>query len=112
MAIEEGMPRYIAGGMITVTELRVVLPLFEAFPHYCPHEVLYASFSSGKITEKSVDAARRHLQEAQENDLWDQEIRSVRNGISRVRLKLHPLGLDITALLSHGDILTAVPEEK
>jgi hypothetical protein len=110
MVIEKGMPKKIAESMITVTELRVILPLFESFPYYCPHEVLYAAFSSGKVTEKSVTAARLYLQEAQENDLWNQEIRSVRNAISRVRFKLHPLGLDIGALLSRGYILTA--EEK
>src|SRR5712692_3415530 len=67
MVVEEGMPKNIAGAVVTAPELRIVLPLFESFPHYCPHEVLHAAFSTGNTGEKSVNASRTYLQEAQES---------------------------------------------
>ncbi|MBO0792593.1 MAG: hypothetical protein J2P36_16820, partial [Ktedonobacteraceae bacterium] len=75
------------------------------FPYYCPYEVMYASFYNGKVSDKVVERCRRRLLEAQEEGIWDQEMRPVRGALSRARLKLRPFGIDISSILSTGYIL-------
>src|SRR5947209_20233933 len=63
MLAEDGMPRDVAQTMLTTSELQAVLPLFEAYPHYCPHEVLYELFFYGNAEEKTVNKCRTFLLE-------------------------------------------------
>src|SRR5436190_23646977 len=80
----------------TSTEMSVLLPLLEAFPYYCPYEVLYASFYNGRVTDEAVTRSRHHLDQAIEDGLWDQEMRPIRDALSRTRLKLRHFGIDIS----------------
>jgi hypothetical protein len=72
----------------TNSEIYVFRPLLESYPHFCPYEVLLASFNSDHITEQ-----------AQELGVWDQEMRPMRNVLSRTRLKIHTFGIDIFSIL-------------
>jgi len=89
----------------TSTEMSVFLPLLEAFPYYCPYEIMFARFYNGKVNDRIIGRVRHHLLEAQEAGLWDQEMRPVRSALSRARLKLRPFGIDISSILATGYIL-------
>ena len=96
----------------TAGEMSVLMPLLEAFPYYCPYEVLLASFQYGNVTEATDERCRQHLQEAQEEGIWDQEMRPMRNVLSRARLKLRSLGIEISTILETGYILKNVPDRR
>ena len=89
----------------TSSEMNIVLPLLDAFPYYTPYEVLYAHFYSNAVTEHTVSVARTHLQEAQEEGTWELEMRALRTTLSRARLKLRMLGLNISSILETGYVL-------
>lgn len=89
----------------TYQEMRVLLPLLDNYPDYCPHEVLYASFYGGLTDDRAVERARRRLQEAVEQGSWDYEMRPTRNVLSRVRVKLARFGLGVLSILETGYLL-------
>jgi hypothetical protein len=103
----ESWPRLIVEQQFSASELSLLLPLLEAHPIYCPHETLYASFNGGDTTEAGVERARLRLQEARFAGVWDYEIRSLRNVLSRMRYKLGAFGLDARSLLETGYLLCA-----
>jgi hypothetical protein len=98
-------PCLLAQQQFTASELSLLLPLLELYPHYCPYEVIFASFYNGAVTEEVVARCRRQLQEALEAGVWDQQMRPVRNILSRVRFKMRSFGIDITSILETGYIL-------
>ena len=102
---EDKWPRLLVQRQFSRSEISLLRPLLENYPHYCPHEVIFASFYTGTVTEKAVGRARQRLQEALEYDTWDHEMRPVRNVLSRVRSKLKGFGLDILSILETGYIL-------
>jgi hypothetical protein len=77
----------------------------EQYPHYCPYEVLWASFH-GSTSEKAIVRARSRLQQAREEGYWDEEKRPLRNMLSRARLELQEMGLAIVSLFETGYLLT------
>jgi hypothetical protein len=106
---EDGNPRLVMQEQFTSTEMSVLMPLLEMFPYYCPYEVMYAGFYSGKVDERSIARCRQRLQDAQEGGVWDQEMRPVRGALSRTRLKLRSFGIDISSILATGYILMVGP---
>ncbi len=48
-------PRLEKQQQFTSSELSLLRPLLELFPHYCPYEVMFASFYNGTINEVTVD---------------------------------------------------------
>lgn len=112
---ERGYPRLARQEQFTHTEMSVLLPLLELFPYYCPYELLYANFySGGKATEQQLEEARKHLEEAEIEGTWEQEMRPIRCALSRTRLKIRAFGIDISSILATGYILMVshVAEEK
>jgi hypothetical protein len=105
IACEEGLPRLLAEQQFTNSEICVLLPLLEAYPHYCPYEVLLASFINGYVSEAEVQRCRKRLSLAQAEGVWDQEMRPVRNVLSRTRIKLYAFGIDIFSILETGYVL-------
>ncbi len=102
-------PRLLAQQLFTSSELSVLRPLIESYPDYCPYEVLFASFNyGGYISEKNVLESRKMLQEAMEDGTWDQELRPLRNVLSRTRLKLRDFGIEINSILETGYMLKIV----
>ena len=108
----DGLPHMVHEQQFTTSELCVLLPLLDAHPYYCPYEVLLASFNTGHVTEKEVEKCRERLQEAQEADVWDQEMRPVRNVLSRTRLKTRRFGIEISSILETGYILMYVAQRR
>lgn len=105
ISCSEGRPILVQQQQFTDGEMRVLLPLMEQFPYYCPYEVMFASFYNGNVQERTVARCRERLQEAMEEGIWDQEMRPVRNVLSRTRLKMRSFGFDISSILETGYIL-------
>jgi hypothetical protein len=93
----------------TTSELSLLRPLLDLYPHYCPYEVMFASFYNGSITDETVEHCRQRLYEALEDGTWDQQLRPLRNVLSRTRMKLRPFGVDISSILETGYILMITP---
>src|SRR6516164_6076632 len=98
-------PRLVMQQQFTTSELSLLLPLLELYPDYCPYEVMFASFYNGTITEETVELCRQRLYEALERGTWDQQLRPLRNVLSRTRMKLRAFGIDISSILETGYIL-------
>jgi hypothetical protein len=103
---ERSLPRLMRQEQFTSTEMSVLLPMLEMFPYYCPYEVLYAHFySGGKATDAEITRARKHLEDADVEGIWEQEMRPIRCALSRTRLKIRAFGIDISSILATGYIL-------
>jgi hypothetical protein len=98
-------PRLEIQQQFRTSELSLLRPLLELFPHYCPYEVMFASFYNGRITNEAVEHCRQSLYEALEGGTWDQQLRPLRNVLSRTRMKVRPFGIDISSILETGYIL-------
>lgn len=109
---EDHHPRLIMQQQFTAGEMSVLMPLLEAYPYYCPYDTLLASFQYGNVTEATVERCREHLQEAQEEGIWDQEMRPMRNVLSRARLKLRTFGIEISTIVETGYMLMYLPERR
>jgi hypothetical protein len=105
LSCENNRPLLLLQEQFTSSEVSVLMPLLESFPYYCPYEVMFAHFYNGKVTDRTIERCRRHLLEAQEAGLWDQEMRPVRSALSRTRIKLRLFGIDISSILATGYIL-------
>jgi len=93
----------------TNSELSLLLPLLESYPYYCPYEVMYARFYNGTVTDVELARTRRHLRAAIERGTWEQEMKPVRNVLSRTRAKLQHFGYTISSILETGYIVRAAP---
>ena len=102
-------PRMLVQQQFTNSELSLLRPLLDHYPHYCPHEVMFANFYNGTVSEKTIARARERLQEALDYGTWDHEMRPVRNVLSRTRLKLKDFGLDVLSILETGYMLMVTP---
>lgn len=105
-------PKMEVQQQFTSSELSVLHPLLELFPHYCPYEVIFASFYNGSITNETVEHCRQRLYEALEAGTWDQQLRPIRNVLSRARLKLRSFNIDISSILETGYILMVTSKPK
>lgn len=105
-------PRLEIQQQFTSSELSLLRPLLELFPHYCPYEVMFASFYNGTISAEAVEHCRLRLYEALEEGTWDQQLRPLRNVLSRTRIKLRPFGIEISSILETGYMLMVTPRLK
>lgn len=105
-------PCMLAEQQFTSSELGVLMPLLRSYPHYCPYEVMLASFNHGHVSDSTVERSRQKLYEAQLSGVWDQEMRPVRNVLSRTRLKMRSFGIEISSILETGYVLMVLPERK
>ena len=105
-------PYLLAEQQFTASELCVLVPLLKQYPHYCPYEVLLASFNNGNTNEATVERSRNRLFEAQQEGIWDQEMRPVRNVLSRARLKMRSFNIEISSILETGYVLMRLSERK
>ncbi len=107
-------PVLLSEQQFTEQELSLVVPLLTNYPEFAPMEELYASFCYGYdgLSEQRIDQAREQVHEALEEGIWDQELRPLRNAMSRARFKLRHLGLDAVSLLETGYLLMANTRRK
>ena len=97
--------------LLTEPQMRLLLPLLQS-PHYCPHQVLYASLScsygellAGLFSSKCVainewlaivQKASQLLEHAQAQGTWRKELKQLYNVLSELRPKLRPFSLGIS----------------
>jgi len=109
--------------LLTEPQMRLLLPLLQS-PHYCPHQVLYASlscsyqgllaglFSSDSTTTKewaaTLEESRVRMQHAYELGIWKRELKQLYNTLSQLRTKLRSFGLAITVSITES-AYTLVP---
>jgi hypothetical protein len=102
---------------MTELQMRLLLPLLES-PHFCPHEVLYASlfcsyrgllaglFSSDCTARKewqtTIEEKRVFLQRAHESGSLKRDLKPLYNALSKLRSKLRPFGLEIAISTSRS----------
>ena len=61
LVLKQDRPHLLMEQQFTTSESSVLLPLLEAYPYYCPYEVLLASFTSGRLTETAIARCRERL---------------------------------------------------
>lgn len=93
----------VAQEVLTELEMYALVALLEAYPHYCPYEVLRAA-----ITDEVVSNARITVHRAVEHKTMNRSMKPVRNILSRCRAKLKIFGIDIRSIHAEGYILTAL----
>lgn len=105
IVVNQDRPQMTMEQQFSVSEVSVLLPLLESYPYYCPYDQLLASFTYGKVTDAAIERCREHLQEAMDEGIWDQEMRPMRNVLSRTRFKTRNFHLEISSILETGYIL-------
>jgi hypothetical protein len=109
LMIEQNRPHMVTEQQFTTGELYVLIPLLQAYPYYCPHEQLYASFTCGSISEEVVSQCRQQLEEASLSGEWDQFMRPIRNTLSRMRTRLSWFGIRVSSIPETGYVLMSKP---
>ena len=94
----DGEAKVLSQQRFTPNGMRVLLPLLEAYPRYCPYDVLFASLLSLTLAQ-----ARQMLQDSREIAM-----RPVRRAISGIMDGLHSLGLSARSLRKAGYVLEAL----
>src|SRR5258708_28244131 len=94
----DGETQIVAQQHFSPNGMRVLVPLLQSYPYYCPYEVLLASLFS-----LSLDEARKHLQ-----DIRDIAIRSVRRAIGSLIAGLRALGLQVRSIRNAGYFVEAL----
>lgn len=92
----------VAQQVVTEHEMYALVALLEAYPDYCPYEVLLAA-----ITDVTIDQARQVLHQAIAHKTLAQELKSQRKLISQCRVKLSLFHLDIRSVHAMGYVLAA-----
>lgn len=95
-------PRLLVEQQFTDSEMSLLIPLLDSHPHYCPYEVLLASFDHRLITEATIERCRERLQDALDEGVWDHAMRPVRNVLSRTRLKMRSFRVEVNSILETG----------
>src|SRR5258706_2967337 len=78
--------------------MRVLVPLLQAYPHYCPYEGLLASLFS-YTSEQARDQLQGH---------WDSTIRPVRRAMNSLVPGLRAFGLQVRSIRSGGYLIEAL----
>jgi len=101
-------PQQIMEQQFSANEMRMIIPIIESFPHYCPYEVLLTYISTNNVTPASIARNRQCLQEALHRGTWQQELRPVRRALSSLRTKLHDFNLEISTIRQRGCSITSL----
>jgi hypothetical protein len=109
LTIQQGRAVVLGEQQCTEAKITLLVPLLDNYPHHCPYEVLWTSFAWNTTEQEAVSRARPHLQAALEQGGWEEEMRPVRNVISRTRLKLNRMELDVLGVFHLGSIRVACP---
>jgi hypothetical protein len=90
-----GGARSVKEQLFTPSAMRILIPLLQAYPNYCPYEVLLA-----QLYPITVEEGRKQLQEAREPTM-----RPLRRAIGSITAGLRPFGLRVCSLRSVGFVL-------
>ena len=95
-------PTLIVEQQLSISELNLLVPMLDSFPHYCPYEVLLSHLTAKVVTTASIEYCRQRLREAQDCGRWEQELRPVRRALSSLRNKLYRLDIGISNIRERG----------
>jgi hypothetical protein len=95
-------PTLLVEQQLSANEMRLLVPILDYFPYYCPYEVLLSYLSTKVVTQASIERCRQRLQEAQACQRWQQELRPVRRALSSLRTKLYRLDIGISNVRERG----------
>jgi DNA-binding winged helix-turn-helix (wHTH) protein len=82
--------------------MRVLVPLLQAYPKYCHHEVLFASLYSLPLEQAYQQMREMH----------ELTIRSVRRAISSLHARLRAFGWQVRSIHGVGYLIEAIPAEQ
>ena len=115
---DQHIPRLVAEQQFTPMEVCLLRPLLATYPDYCAYEVLHASFYRSSdsppldLRDPSVASSRKRLEAMRRQGQWHNEMRPVRNVLSRTRLKLHAFSLDVRSILETGCLLMPLRQRR
>ncbi len=92
----DGGVRLVMHQQFSPNGMRMLVPLLQAYPEYCPYDVLLVS-----LFPLPLEAGRTLLEEA-----WEATIRPVRRAMSSILPGLRPFGLSVSSVRGLGYLLT------
>jgi len=108
LSLLSNSPQIIREQRFSENEMRLIVPILELYPHYCPYEMLLAYLSSKAVTQATVERCLQRLQEARARGTWQQELKPIRRALSSLRSKLHAFNLEISNIRERGCSLTSL----
>jgi hypothetical protein len=96
----EGEAQIVAQQQFSPNGMRVLVPLLQAYPNYCPYEALLTALFS-----LTLDEARRQLRE-----IRDIALRSVRRAIGSLASGLRAFGLRVRSVRSTGYLVESISQ--
>ena len=97
----DGKPTMVEQKHFSPNGMRVLVPLLQAYPKYCLHEVLFASLFS-----LPLDEAYRQMRE-----MRSLTIRSVRRAVASLPVRLRAFGWQVRSIRGAGYLVEAIPAE-
>ncbi len=105
-------PLILGEQQCTERERDLLRPLLTSYPQWVPYEVIHVSYFQGfdRLSERHIAQAQARLETLREEKLWDAEMKTMRNVMARLRLKLREVGLDTVNMLETGYLLIKNPK--
>jgi hypothetical protein len=97
----DGKPTMVEQQHFSPNGMRVLVPLLQAYPKYCLHEVLFASLFS-----LPLDEAYQQMRE-----MRALTIRSVRRAVASLPVRLRGFGWQVRSIRGAGYLIEAIPAE-
>jgi hypothetical protein len=97
----DGKPAMVEQKRFSPNGMRVLVPLLQAYPKYCLHEVLFASLFS-----LPLDEAYQQMRE-----MRSLTIRSVRRAVASLPTRLRDFGWQVRSIRGAGYLIEAIPAE-
>jgi hypothetical protein len=95
----EGKQTLVEQQKFTPNGMRVLVPLLEAYPKYCLHEMLFAS-----LVSLPLDEAYQQMRE-----MRSLTIRSVRRAVATLPSRLRAFGWQVRSIRGAGYLIEAIP---
>ena len=105
LTVRDGKPLVIGETQLAESELLLFLVLLDNHPSYSPYEHLYAVFTWGNANEQNINAARQVIHTAIEESNLEMLMRPLRNLISRLRLHVKAIGINVASVSETGYML-------
>ncbi len=97
----DGKPTMVEQQHFSPNGMRVLVPMLQAYPKYCLHEVLFASLFS-----LPLDEAYQQMRE-----MRALTIRSVRRAVASLPARLRAFGWQVRSIRGAGYLIEAIPAE-
>jgi hypothetical protein len=99
---DNGRPMMCKEIQATFTEFNMLLQILESYPHPATYDILHAAYNNKEVNSATILTSREFLLNAEENRIWDAEVRPMRGSLSRLRLKMRTMNIEIASILKTG----------